>query len=107
MSSKNDYIEQLEDVIKQMLRPLKNIPLNVVIEALCEKKIIPFDKSNPRDKKLLEKLEAACIVAGKEVNKVGIMRARANEVGNDIEPFVKRAFGLPPENRSTLNERLL
>ncbi len=92
MSNKNDYIEQLENVIKQMLRPLKNIPLNVVIEALCEKKIIPFDKSNPRDKKLLEKLEAVCVIAGQEVNKVGIVRSRPNEVGNDIEPFVKRAL---------------
>lgn len=92
MSNENDYTEQLENVIKQMLRPLRNIPLNVVIEALCEKKIIPFDRSNPMDKKLLEKLELVCAVAGKEVNEVGIVRARPNEVGNDIEPFVKRAL---------------
>ena len=92
MSNKDDYIEQLEDVIKQMLRPLKNIPLSVVIEALCEKKIVPFDKSNSKDQRLLEKLKEVCAVAGKEVNKVGIVRARSNEVGNDIEPFVKRAL---------------
>lgn len=92
MSNKDDYIEQLEDVIKQMLMPLKNIPLKVVIEALCEKKIIPFDKSSPQDQNLLEKLKKVCVIAGREVNKNGIVRARPNEVGNDIEPFVKGAL---------------
>ena len=43
MNNKNNYTEQLEHVIKQMLKPLKDIPLNLVIEALCDKKITPFE----------------------------------------------------------------
>ena len=92
MSSRDSYTAQLENVIRQMLRPLKDIPLNLVIEALCGKKVIPFDKSDSRDQALLQKLREACILAGTEVNKTGITRARPNEVGNDIEPFVKNAL---------------
>ena len=94
MNSNNNYVTQLENVIKQMLKPLRDIPLKVVIEALCDKKIIPFDKSDVKDQKLLEQLEEVCIIAGNEVNKKGIARARPNEVGNDIEPFVKGALKL-------------
>lgn len=94
MSNKDNYVEQLEYVIKQMLRPLKDIPLNLVIEALCDKKIIPFDKSDTKDQQVLEKLKKVCVIAGNEVNKKGIVRARPNEVGNDIEPFVKGALKL-------------
>ena len=94
MNNKNNYTEQLEHVIKQMLKPLKDIPLNLVIEALCDKKITPFDRSNPKDQQMLEKLKRICVVAGVEVNKKGIIRPRPNEVGNDIEPFVKDALKL-------------
>ena len=93
-NNKNNYTEQLEHVIKQMLKPLKDIPLNLVIEALCDKKIIPFDRSNPEDQQMLEKLKRVCVTAGAEVNKKGIIRSRPNEVGNDIEPFVKGALKL-------------
>jgi len=92
MTSRDNYTAQLEDVIRQMLRPLKDIPLNLVIEALCGKKVIAFDKSDSRDQRLLEKLKEVCVLAGTEVNKTGIARARPNEVGNDIEPFVKSAL---------------
>lgn len=94
MSNKDNYVEQLEYVIKQMLRPLKDIPLNLVIEALCDKKIIPFDKSDTKDQQVLDKLKKVCVKAGLEVNKKGIIRSRPNEVGNDIEPFVKGALKL-------------
>lgn len=92
MSNRDSYTAQLENVIRQMLRPLKDIPLNLVIEVLCGKKVIPFDKSDSRDQALLQKLREVCILAGREVNKTGITRARPNEVGNDIEPFVKCAL---------------
>lgn len=94
MNSKNNYTEQLEHVIKQMLRPLKDIPLNLVIESLCDKKIIPFERSDSKDQQMLEKLKKVCAIAGSEVNRKGIIRSRPNEVGNDIEPFVKGALKL-------------
>lgn len=93
-NSEDNYTQRLEHVIKQMLKPLKGIPLNLVIEALCDKKIIPFDRSNSKDQQMLEKLKRVCITAGAEVNKKGIIRSRPNEVGNDIEPFIKGALKL-------------
>ncbi len=93
-----NYVSRLEDVIKQMLTPLKDIPFNLVIESLTGKKVIPFDFNDPTDKKLLEILKNVASNAGKEINKGGIIRPRANEVGNDIEPYVRDAL-----NNSHLN----
>lgn len=35
----NEYTKKLENVIKQMLQPLKDIPFNLVIEAMTGKKL--------------------------------------------------------------------
>lgn len=88
----NNYTKKLEEVIKQMLTPLKKIPFNLVIEGLSGYEIIPFNRENSEDKKLLNNLIKVANKAGLEVNKLGIKRARPNEVGNEIEPFVKRAL---------------
>ena len=34
------YVAQLENVVKQMLNPLKDIPFNLIIETLTGKKVI-------------------------------------------------------------------
>lgn len=89
-----------------MLKPLKGISLNVVIEGLSGCKIIPFDKKNKNDIKLLEILKKVAIKAGSEVNKDGIKRSRPNEVGNDIEPYVKDAlnkFDMKASTPMTIN----
>jgi hypothetical protein len=89
---KNNYTKKLEKVIKQMLKPLKKIPLNLVVESLSGCKIIPFNKKDTKDEALLKNLIKVASQAGMEVNKSGIARPRANEVGNDIEPFIKKAL---------------
>lgn len=91
MTDKN-YINRLEDVIKQMLVPLKDIPFNLVIESLTGKKVIPFDFNNIDDTELLKTLKRVAILAGKEINKNGIISKRPNEVGNYIEAYVKNAL---------------
>lgn len=96
----DEYIKKLENVIKQMLQPLKDIPFNIAIEALTGKKVIPFDHHNPVHQEVLELIKRVAVKAGKEINKNGILRPRPNEVGNDIEPFVRNAldsFGLRAE----------
>ncbi len=90
MKQKNS--KELDGIISQMLKPLKGISLNIVIEGLSGCKIIPFDIKNKKDVALLETLKKVSKKAGKEVNKTGILRSRPNEVGNDIEPFVKDAL---------------
>lgn len=90
--SNKDYINRLENIIKQMLTPLKDIPFNLVIETMTGKKVISFDFKDSDHKKVLELLRPAALMAGKAINKTGILRPRPNEVGNDIEPFVKNAL---------------
>ncbi len=84
------YTQKLESVIEQMLKPIKGIPFNLVINSLSGHKIIPFNKKSQKD---IQTLKDISLVAKKvciEVNKVGIKRPRPNEVGNDIEIFVKK-----------------
>lgn len=88
----NEYTKRLENVIRQMLTPLKDIPFNLVIEAMTGKKVIPFNYGNSEHKKVLSLLEKTAVMAGREINKKGILRTRPNEVGNDIEPYVKKAL---------------
>lgn len=102
--NKDEYTKKLENIIKRMLTPLKDIPFNLVIEAISNKKVIPFDFSNQEHKNVLELLKKSALDAGKEINKKGIVRNRSNEVGNDIEKFVKKSlnkFGLNADTPTT------
>lgn len=98
---KNEYTTRLENVIKQMLQPLKNIPFNLVIETLTGNEVISFDKENPEHKEVLDLLVEVAKNAGKEINKEGILRPRPNEVGNDIEEYVKNALNSKGLNADT------
>lgn len=88
----NEYTKKLENVIKQMLQPLKDIPFNLVIEAMTGKKVMSFDFKKSDHQKVLDLLRQSALNAGKEINKTGILRPRPNEVGNDIEPYVSNAL---------------
>ncbi|HNZ78372.1 MAG TPA: hypothetical protein PKK22_06575 [Bacilli bacterium] len=90
----NQYTKRLEDIIKQMLQPLKDIPFNLVIEAMTGKKVISFDFTKKDHQEVLKLLKQSALNAGKEINKTGILRPRPNEVGNDIEPYVRNALNL-------------
>jgi len=94
MYNKEEYIKILENSIKQMLQPLKNIPFNLAIAAISGKKVIPFDFNNVDHIQVLELLNKAALKAGHDINKSGILRSRPNEVGNDIESYVKKALNL-------------
>lgn len=90
---KPDYVEKLEGVIKQMIAPIKNIPLKLVLEAVSDKKVIPFDKTDARHQKLLEKLAEASKVSCRNINDAGgIVSARVNEVGNKVELPIREAL---------------
>lgn len=88
----DDYTKKLEDVIKQMLAPLKDVPLKLVIEVIAGCRIIPFDDHDKMDFRLLEDLKKSAAIAGAEFNKLNVARPRPNEVGNDIEPFIINAL---------------
>mgnify|MGYP001126326955 CR=1 FL=1 len=62
-----------------MLTPLKEIPFNLVIEAMTGKKVISFDFTRSDHQDVLELLKQSALNAGKEINKAVILRQRANE----------------------------
>jgi len=86
------YVERLERIIQQMLQPLRNIPFNLVIKALSGCEVIPFDPNDEYDVRLLGKLRQIAHIAGRRMNRAGIRARRPNEVGNYIEPHIRKAF---------------
>lgn len=86
------YTEKLENIIEQMLKPIKGIPFNLVINSLSGYKIIPFNKNNKKDIQTLKDLSLIAKKVCIDINKIGIKRSRPNEVGNDIEIFVKKTL---------------
>ncbi len=82
----------LQGVISQMLKPLTDLPLGIVIEGLSGYSVIPFNRKNKNDIEVLLTLKKVANNVLKNVNKKGILRTRPNEVGNDIETFVKEAL---------------
>jgi len=90
---KNDkYLQNLENIVKQIIQPLRNLPFNLVIESLYGSKVLPFYSNLKENKILLQKLISVAKNAGKEINKNGIFSKRPNEVGNYIEKYVKDAL---------------
>lgn len=92
MKKDDSYVKQLEETIKKFLAPLENIPFPIAIKAISGYDVIPFDRHNKDDEELLSKLSEVALIAGKEAKLKGIKSKRPNEVGNYIEPFVKRAL---------------
>jgi hypothetical protein len=86
-----DRIENLEDVLAQFLKPIRNLPFPVVVKAMSDKSVLPIDLQCEQDKALIQKLVAAAEGCAKAVRSAPIIRNRPNEVGNDIEPFVIEA----------------
>ncbi|UWQ05140.1 hypothetical protein [Aliiroseovarius crassostreae] len=96
----------LEAALEQFIRPVKGIPFEVVVRALCGVSVLRFDRQDSDCCEVLEKIQQAMRWAGLEANKRPIQRPRPNEVGNDMEPFVVeglRQVGLeaaPPKTKS-------
>jgi len=87
-----EYIKQLENTISQFLKPLKNIPFKIAIKAISGYEVIPFNKKDSEDKKLLRDLSKAAKIATNNAKTKGIFTRRENEVGNHIEPFLIEAL---------------
>ena len=85
----NKTSNELNGLISQMLKPLQNISLSVIIEGISAFKIRPFDEKDKNDQELLKKLIKVANNTGIAINSSGIESARPNEVGNAIESFVK------------------
>ncbi len=84
--------KQLKDMLRQFMTPLKNASYPIVMEVLTGHPVIAFNSKDALDKTLLKKLQKGLHIATKQANLKGIFRNRPNEVGNDIEAFVKEAL---------------
>lgn len=90
MAKTEQYIEGLEDIVRKMLNPIKNIRFDVVIKALTGFEVLEFKRNDSNHKKLLANIcTAADDAATKILANGGIDKARPNEVGNAVEAFVK------------------
>jgi hypothetical protein len=87
-----ERMQVLEEILQHMLKPLKNVPFDIIIKSLSQFKVIKTDPRDAADAKLLERLGRAIREAGKAVHEKPIKRPRPNEVGNDIERYVLDAL---------------
>ena len=88
----NERMERLEEVITQMLRPIKGIPFDLVVKGLCGHSVIGIDRSNHQDIEVIKVLQKVALECGEMLRREPILRPRPNEVGNDIERYVKSAL---------------
>lgn len=92
MKDQSKYIEQLEQTISKFMEPVKGIPFPIAIKAVFGRKVLEPDLNDEKDKKLIDDLSKIANIAGMNARKDGIFRSRPNEVGNDIEPYVRGAL---------------
>ena len=83
---------KLEKILTQFIQPIKNIPFEIVIQALFNKNVKKFDPRVKTNKLLLKTIAKAMCEVCKNIQANPIKRNRPNEVGNDIEAFVISAL---------------
>lgn len=106
MTSDEDYIQQLEETINKFLKPIRGIPFHIAIKALYGHQVIPLNLKEEMDIALIADLSRVAQTSGEDASRKGIFRNRPNEVGNDIETFVREALkesGFNPETPITAN----
>lgn len=86
------YTKQLEGIIDQMLTPLRGLPFHLVIKRLSGHDVVAVDRVEEKDCQLVAGLEKAIEICAREIATRPIRRSRPNEVGNDVEPFVRAAL---------------
>lgn len=91
-NSPDDRLAELEGVLGQMLKPIRGVPFRVIVKSIAGCEVIPIDPETPEDIEMLSSIERAIQSAAAEVRLRPIERPRPNEVGNDIEVFVKAAL---------------
>lgn len=86
-----ERVEHLENLLATFLKPIKGIPFPVVIKAICGNAVEDIKPASCDDAALIEALKQTAVITAKLVAKSPIRRPRPNEVGNDLEPFVRQA----------------
>ncbi|HEY5107810.1 MAG TPA: hypothetical protein VII73_13750 [Caulobacteraceae bacterium] len=87
-----ERLATLENALAQAIRPIKGVPFNVVIRALCGHDVVKMDRESKSDQSLISTLSAVASRVGRETKMRPIKRPRPNEVGNDIEFYILDAL---------------
>ena len=99
-------LKVLENVLAQMLKPIRGVPFSLIVKSLSDHQVIKFDPKSPDDAAVLTLLEQAIQLCAQELKADPIRRPRPNEVGNDVEAYVFRATkqaGLSPAKPTAQN----
>lgn len=92
MNNKEEYIKELEEVIRKFLEPMRGIPFSVAIKPLTGLNVLTFDLNTDENQELLKKLSKSAQLSGQMAFEEGILTERPNEAGNHIEPFVIKSL---------------
>lgn len=87
-----ERLQALESVLEQMLKPIKGIPLYIIIKSLFGKNVFKVVPDESADKEMLSLLGKAIVSCGEALKVNPIRRPRPNEVGNDVEAYVYAAL---------------
>lgn len=82
----------LEATLSTLARPAKKIPFKTVIHATTGHRVLDLDTNTPAHFELRAKILKAAALAGERARTEGLAAARANEAGNQIEPFIRAAL---------------
>jgi hypothetical protein len=95
----DDYYNEIELILRQILQPIEKISFFTFIRVISGYKVIPLDLSTNKDRKLIDDLIKASNEVINDIKNTGGIKTkdgktpkRVNEVGNHIEPYVKKAL---------------
>ena len=72
------------------------LPFFEVIREVCGCEVLPVNFANPADQVLVRRLIRVANSVMRETRRFPIVRPRPNEVGNDVEAYVKSAIAEEP-----------
>jgi hypothetical protein len=78
--------------LAELTKPTARIAFKDVIAATTGHRILDFDTNNPTHAALFKRIATAAEAALTNARAAGIFSARANEAGNHMEAFVRRAL---------------
>ena len=85
-----EYIENIENILSGLLKPIKNIPFNIVVKSISNNvEVISFNECNDTHNRALEVLKKISQDVIIKTKNQSIISERVNEVGNKIENIVK------------------
>jgi len=102
VDNNDDYYNEIESILRQILQPIEKISFFTFIRVISGYKVIPLDLLTDKDRKLIDDLIKASNKVIEDIkNTEGIKKdgkkdgetaKRPNEVGNHIEAYVKKAL---------------